>query len=598
MANNKDEKRTICKVIDYKKDIEPYTLIKIYSGVGSGKSYFASAMMTGSAEYKIPEQNVLLITSRRSKVEETLKELGVAVKPTITKNGNLSFDVWQTGEERPPEYEKYMKEIKFSDDLGEQTFLSYNKSVVCTNAFISAYLRNVYNPDDPITHIWNKFDSIIIDEVHSLVTDSTYQSATFDVLALIKEYLNLVKNNQLQECACKHLILMTGTPQPFESFVKFDFPQELINRKDLFDECENVVPKKIILIDEQTSKNKIRELLSNGKKVIYFTNHTMTEYAAREKFELNNTKNIGVSFSNDDKRKNLSKEEREKIKNIDESLAKNNLIPDNIQFFVTTSRNKEGININNTDYQYMFVETHLMYDVVQMAGRVRCGVENLYIISDTQQFADGNDITDILFSKKIMVENEDIANSEDKANTYLNEEYLTNDVELEKSDEDRRRAIMHYVKYIENRFAYIRYNIFNQKFEYFTAKENAEKIAALQRKKFKEILLDNAETEKYIKYWFPQSLFEQELSAKAFCAMYLAKVVGKDKYVKLSKDELKTHLSVVRSSFNSDLTQIKPILKLVDDNYNYIKRTKDYILYYGDKDPRIKRKPMGKRRKA
>lgn len=204
-------------------------------------------MMTGSDEYKIPEQNVLLITSRRSKVEETLKEMGVTVKPTITKNGNLSFDVWQTGEERPPKYEKYMKEIKFSNDLGEQTFLSYNQSVVCTNAFISAYLRSVYNPDDPITHIWNKFDSIIIDEVHSLVTDSTYQAATFDVLALIKEYLNLAKNNQLQECACKHLILMTGTPQPFENFVKFDFPQELINRKDLFDECENVVPKKIFL---------------------------------------------------------------------------------------------------------------------------------------------------------------------------------------------------------------------------------------------------------------------------------------------------------------------------------------------------------------
>lgn len=322
----------------------------------------------------------------------------------------------------------------------------------------------------------------------------------------------------------------------------------------------------------------------------------MTESAAREKFELNNAINIGVSFSNDDKRKNLSKEEREKIKNIDESLAKNNLIPDDIQFFVTTSRNKEGI--NNTDYQYMFVETHLMYDVVQMAGRVRCGVENLYIISDAQQFADGNDITDILFSKKIMVENEDIANSEDKTNTYLNKEYLTNDIELEKSDEDRRRAIMHYVKYIENRFAYIRYNIFNQKFEYFTAKENAEKMATLQRKKFNQILLDNAEVEKYIKQWFPKSLVEQELSAKAFCTMYLAKVVGKDKYVKLSKDELKTHLSVVRNRFNSNLTKIKPILKLVDNNYNYIKRPKDYILYYGDKDPRIKRKPMGKRRKA
>ena len=46
-------------------------------------------MMTGSDEYRIPEQSVLLITSRRAKVEETLKEMGVVVKPTINKNGNL-----------------------------------------------------------------------------------------------------------------------------------------------------------------------------------------------------------------------------------------------------------------------------------------------------------------------------------------------------------------------------------------------------------------------------------------------------------------------------------------------------------------------------
>ena len=171
--------------------------------------------------------------------------------------------MWQTGEDRPFEYEKYARNIKFNNEFGVQDFLIYNKSAVCTNAFISVYLRNVYEPDNPITHIWNKFDSIIIDEVHSLVTDSTYQSATFDVLALIQEYLKLAKNNQLQECACKHLILMTGTPQPFETFIKMDFPEERTIEKNCFDVCENVVPKNIILADEQTSKLKVKELLSD-----------------------------------------------------------------------------------------------------------------------------------------------------------------------------------------------------------------------------------------------------------------------------------------------------------------------------------------------
>ena len=168
----------ICDVLKYNQDIAPFPLVKIYSGVGSGKSYFAAKMITGSKEHGIPKQNVLIVTSRRSKVNETLLELGVKAKPTITVNGNLSKEVWETGDLYPNEYEEYLKEIKVKTEWGEFSFSTYNKSVVCTNAYISAYLRHTYNPDDPMTHIWNKFDAIIIDEVHSLVTDATYQPAT------------------------------------------------------------------------------------------------------------------------------------------------------------------------------------------------------------------------------------------------------------------------------------------------------------------------------------------------------------------------------------------------------------------------------------
>ena len=177
-----NEKPRICDVVNYEQDIEPFSLVKIYSGVGSGKSFFAASMITGSKKYNIPEQNVLIITSRRAKVEETLKELGVHVKPSITYKGNLSTEIWRSGEDRPWGYEEYLKNIKIQTDLGEIAISTYNKSVICTNAYISAYLKNIYDPEDPMTHIWNKFDAIVVDEVHSLVTDSTYQSATFDVL--------------------------------------------------------------------------------------------------------------------------------------------------------------------------------------------------------------------------------------------------------------------------------------------------------------------------------------------------------------------------------------------------------------------------------
>lgn len=593
--NKRNKKAHICDVIDYKKDIEPYNLIKIYAGVGSGKSYFASAMMTGSDEYRIPEQSVLLITSRRAKVEETLKEMGVVVKPTINKNGNLDFDVWQTGEDRPFEYEKYARNIKFNNEFGEQDFLIYNKSAVCTNAFISVYLRNVYEPDNPITHIWNKFDSIIIDEVHSLVTDSTYQNATFDVLALIQEYLKLAKNNQLQECACKHLILMTGTPQPFETFIKMDFPKEKTIEKNCFDVCENVVPKNIILADEQTSKLKVKELLSDGKKVIYFTNRTMTEKAAREKFDLDKSINIGVSFSKEDKRKSLPQEEQDKIRDLNDSIAKNSLIPKDIQLFVTTSRNKEGININNKDIHNMFVETHLMYDAVQMAGRVRAGIDNFYIISSAEQYSYENTLTDRLFSKKIMVANEHWINSDDEANKYLINEYFNKAEEKKWKDEERLNNIRKYINYIESRFSYVRYNVFKQKFEFFYQKENAEELNKAQNAAFDNMIL--SDSNKLVEIWFPYSSIRREISAKERARKYLLNVIGKEPFVRLSRDELRDHLSVIKEIFNSSLKSIKPILHLVDEKFNYIESGSKYILYYGTDDPRIKKKPMKKRRK-
>ena len=323
----------ICDILNYKTDIEPFPFIKLYSGVGSGKSYFATKMITGDKKCEMPAQNILIITSRRTKVEETLKEMKGLVKRKITKEGNLSYEIWESGEMELDAYKKYLKEIKINvPDFGDITFSQYNQSVVCTNAFVSAYLRHVHEADNPMTYIWNKFDAIIIDEVHSLVTDATYQASTFDVLALIQEYLNLAKNDQLQDCACKHLILMTGTPEPFEAFVKTNFPEELTHTMEMFDKCENVVPQNVTLIDEQTSKLKLKELLSSGEKVIYFTNHTLSEAAVRTKFALDVSVNIGVSFTKEEKRRSLSNEEREKIERIDNSLAEHSLIPEDIEW--------------------------------------------------------------------------------------------------------------------------------------------------------------------------------------------------------------------------------------------------------------------------
>ena len=585
--------KTICDVVNYKEDIAPYPLVKIYSGVGSGKSYFATKMITGSEEYKIPEQNVLIITSRKSKVKETLKEMGILITDEITKNGNLSTEVYQTGETMPYAYDKYLKEIKVFYDEEEHTVLSYNKSVVCTNAFVAAYLRHVHRNDDPTTHIWNKFDAIIVDEVHSLVTDATYQSATFDVLALLQEYLRRYQNNQLQECACKHLILMTGTPEPFEALVKFDVPENLTNKLVLFDRCKNVVPKNVILIDAVTAQRKIQELLINKEKVIYFTNHILTPSSAKKKFNFHDEINIGVSFSNEDKMRTFSAEEQAKFDELHESLSAKSLIPNDIQFFVTTSRNKEGINVHNKDFRNMFVETHLMYDAVQMAGRVRSGVENFYIITDAEQFDCKGSFLDKTFSKKVMVANKDISNSADEANIFLKNEYFKEG--RDDCSEELFEKISYYVKYIERIYPYVRYDVFERKFKFFSIKEDAEEMTDLQKNKFSQALL--TDSNEYFKRWFSNSAIKREISAREEAKVYLEHLLGKSKWIRLSKTELKEHLSVIRDLFGSKLKSANPILHLVDEMYNCKESGDHYILFYGKEDPRTKKIPMKKRRK-
>ena len=77
----------------------------------------------------------------------------------------------------------YRREIE-NDPRGWGSIIQ--RSTACTNAFIEKYHQYVYDPNDPSTHLWNRFDVIIVDEVHALVTDSTYQFAPFHTYALVK----------------------------------------------------------------------------------------------------------------------------------------------------------------------------------------------------------------------------------------------------------------------------------------------------------------------------------------------------------------------------------------------------------------------------
>ena len=105
------ERPRLPEVIDYEREIAPYTLTMIYAGLGSGKNTLAGYLMNGNEEYNLPKLNVLLITSRKAKVVETLsdKELdigsGMGDKKNlkeILKGHPLGLDVYRREIENDP----------------------------------------------------------------------------------------------------------------------------------------------------------------------------------------------------------------------------------------------------------------------------------------------------------------------------------------------------------------------------------------------------------------------------------------------------------------------------------------------------------------
>lgn len=497
-------------VLDYSRDIEPYQFIKIFAGVGSGKTSFICDMITGNKDKAIPKQTVLLITSRRSTVEEALRRMGDEVKSRASAYGNLSREVYTTGEVRPYDYEEYVKIIKDADSLSE--YACHNKSVVCTNAHIEQYLKLSYIPNDPATHLWELFDTIVIDEVHSLVTDATYQTAPFHVLELMNYVLSVFKDVEKAE---KRLIIMTGTPDPLKSLDIISFPEEKTANYNLFDKCRRVLPKTITVIDKVSAIRKLHTILNNGEKAVYFSNSVMTPNSVREKWKIDKAIKVSVSFTSDLHRRAVGKAIREDIDSVGEALASSKKIPDDIKLFVTTSRNKEGINIENEDIHHLFVETHFPDDIIQMAGRIRSGVENLYIISNISQnvIAPNEVAIGFITSHIVPTESEHSGKPAGDANVYLKtlceeagiSNIYANAAASEAIYRSGKEKVIKYIDYIVKSISYSQYSYFLNCFVFYKQRMKSETYVYEKTSALTQALIQGEDnTKKLIGDMFPE----------------------------------------------------------------------------------------------
>jgi len=379
--------KRLSETVSYTDDIQPHKLNLLFAGVGSGKNYFVNQLIKGYEE-KLPDDTVkkhdamlvLVITSRRSKVDELLaskhKESEEAEEneellteedlPADDKVGKWD-DYHRIYNDEFPKVEKTGKYIRLKDADGFDRVV-FQRSVVCTNAFIERYMQYRYRPLNATTHLWELFDLIVIDEAHFLVLDASYQSAPFYVMELINEFCSRHKAaaadpEKHKAPRCNNLLLMTGSEEPTK---KLQLPMEpyIINRMD---QCINVRPKNIHFVTTDEAHAQLIQQLKNGDKAVYFTNHTPNVEDFLHGTDIAPAK-VAVSFSKKEKRDKMAKDAPEafaRMVQVEASVANDKLLPDDIHLWLTTSRNKEGINIQNKDI------AHLMWRAISRATSSR-----------------------------------------------------------------------------------------------------------------------------------------------------------------------------------------------------------------------------------
>lgn len=449
----RDNKPQVADVINYERDIKGHRLIRLSAGVGAGKNYWTGRLAAQGFR-------VLVITSRAITAEAQAEKLGadlkINIKRLIDSNGEWGTACWDA-----------------------QT------KVVCTNAHIATFLRKHYKKDDPATHIWNKFDFIILDEAHSLSCDATFADSPFYVERFLKYAYRENPN-------C-HIVLMSGTQEPIDWLFAGEHNRGLTHVIDCFKDCIHLEPQIVRFFPISDSINKLMYYWRKGKRVIYFANTiARIESLVKSLVYLGVPEyDIGISYSNDERDALFSDFLVKRTHEIKDSLTEKELLPQAVKIFITTTKNKEGISINDTDIFTMFAESHQRSELVQMAGRVRNGLRELCVIYDAPQHST---ITD--YFKETLDRNclEDIRNT--------TAEMRRKGVSSEREAEQRQ--------YIEETFPCVRYDILTEEYCYYSGRRHGAQQQRRDAAKLSECIMDVLENGKnpeasLLRAWFPYS---------------------------------------------------------------------------------------------
>ncbi len=477
---NPSKKKHLMDVIDYQKDIAPYRFIEIYSGVGSGKNHLIESFAQGIVP-KAPKMRVLLVTSRKAKVDETFKKYEHQDKESLDLFKDRIGKAWET-----------------VDQNGDHTLWTLGNTI-CSTAFLAGYLKNVYRSDDRRTHLWDMYDMIVIDEVHSMLLDASYQSAPFHIFDLINHYLERCVSNKYPDPICKHLIIMTGTNEPLRGYS----PVNGVNSNLLYliDKCINIQPENVGFVEMKHTVCLIKRVIQDGKRCIYFANSISRIFDLYFDEELQQDRyKMVVSFSDEEKREALKNKDEQAwsdMNDAEKEISKEYKIPERFSVFITTSRYREGVNIEDP-IDVMIAEAHSKAEVIQMAGRVRAKdneedlrVKDLYLVTDAQPHR--IDYVEEELNQKISYLQLDWRKRVDKMSPI---NALINQITDEK--------LPYFIDLVESKFPYIRYSYLYKCFLKYETKVSGRDYTKGQNQLW-EVARSNNTLPERVKEWFPEA---------------------------------------------------------------------------------------------
>ena len=371
----------------------------------------------------------------------------------------------------------------------------FNDIVSTTNYGIEMLVKNEKFSVTGIKKVVEHFEFVVIDEAHSLYTDATYADSPFHVQKFL-EYIEKGYPNI-------KIILMTGTPEPIGEFLKKNH-YEIIDKRE---ECINVMPKRIEVISFKDAVQYMRTL-SETEKTLYYSNSAtglvkgkrsiLKKIIEKKESAVSNVteEEIALCMGRDSisKLKEYRDDLEQECQGLKDYVIKNKKLPDNKKILLTTSTLKEGINILDASIKVAFCESHILSDIQQFAGRIRKGLDTLYIIGDNKQFIKKDDeirqaemelFFDISpgealkninsFYKNTVMDEKSILYNFSSYDNNLLEEYKLFAQEDFSAYHGAGQACKDYIDFVQKRNPYIRFNHLEDKFELYIGKFVEEK---------------------------------------------------------------------------------------------------------------------------